>query len=308
MALILVQIFFLLSLCSCVFNDETPIESFSNEVNLVQSGDIVVANSGNDSIILLNSDGSYKSTLVNTQTSNTLIYNGLAWDPINKVILFNNDSSVTGFDAINSISLFDGGVDPVVSNNQLNGVLRGVARLEGGELIVLEGNTSAEKFSANGTRIGSPFLTGLTSATSDVTKLSTGGFIICSTSTSNTVRIYDADGVVLATATSTSPAPSLGGMQAKSCTEDQQGRIIVAYSGGTDAVRMYDASLSTVIWTYTNTTVFSNPGKLAMKANGNILVTDLTFHHIIELDPNGAQVDILGGVALSTPSDIVVVP
>lgn len=152
MAFILVQIFLLLSLCSCVFNDEAPIESFSNEVNLVQSGDIVVANSGNDSIILLNSDGSYKSTLVNTQTSNTLIYNGLAWDPINKVILFNNDSSVTGFDAINSISPFDGAVDQVVSNNQLNGVLRGVARLEGGELIVLEGNTSAEKFSANGTR------------------------------------------------------------------------------------------------------------------------------------------------------------
>lgn len=306
--LLSIKIFFLLILCSCVLNDEAPLESFSNQVNLIQSGDIVVANSGNDSIILLNSDGSYKSTLVETQTTNSIIFNALAWDPIKKVVLYNNDSSLTGFDSINSITLFDGEVESVVSNNQLNGVLKGVARLEGGEIIVLEGNTSVEKFTANGSRVGAPFLTGLTSATSDVTKLSTGGFILCSTSTANTVRTYDADGSVLATATSASPAPSLGGMQAKSCTEDQQGRIIVAYSGTNDAIRMYDSTLSSVIWTFTNTTVLTNPGKLAVKSNGNILVTDLSFNHIIEINPSGAQLNVLGGVGLSTPIDIVVIP
>src|SRR5690606_4275538 len=102
-----------------------------------------------------------------------------------------------------------------------------------------------------------------------------------------------------ATATSSTPVnatnPTLGAMASTSCTQDQNGRIIVAYSGTTDAVRVYDSAMTAPIWTFTNTTVLTTPGKLAVRANGNILVTDTAFHHIVEISATGAMVQVIGG-------------
>lgn len=293
---------------SCVLNTESPIETSSDLVNLIQRGDIVVSNSGNDSIILLDSDGNYKDTLVSEQTSTTILFNGLAYDSINKEVLFNYDHTTAALDAVKAIDLYDGSVRTVISNSQLNGTLPGVARLTNGDLVILEGTNGAEKFDANGVRVGNPFLTGLTTNIADVTRLIDGGMVICSSGTANTVRIYAATGgAATATATSVSPGPTLGALASTSCTQGDDGTIYVAYSGGTDAVRAYSSNLSTVLWTFTDTNVLTTPGKLAVSASGTILVTDTAFHHIVEISSTGSLVRVIGGAALNVPNNIVVV-
>lgn len=293
---------------SCILSNESPVETSSDDVNLIQVGDIIVTNAGNDSIVLLDSDGTFKATLVDSQTDSTLIYNGLAFDDVNRVVLFTNDSTVAAQDSVKKIDLYDGEVSTLITNNQLNGTLPGLARLTGGDLVILEGTSAAEKFDSNGVRVGTPFLSGLQTNVADITRLSDGRMILCSSGTANTVRIYaSTGGAAIATATSASPTPSLGALASTSCTQGADGTIFVAYSGGTDAVRAYDSTLSTVLWTFTDTQVLTTPGKLAVRSNGNILVTDTGFHHIVEIDSNGALVRVIGGSTLNNPNNIVVV-
>lgn len=263
---------------------------------------------GNDSIVLLYSDGTYKSVLVDSPTDATLIYNGLAYDRVNNQILFTHDSTAAALDAVKGISLFDGAVTTVISNSNLTGVLPGLARLTGGELLVLETASTAERFLANNTRSGAPFIATLTATVADITRLSTGGFVTCSSGFANTVRTYNAAGVVQATATSALPSPTLGALASTSCAEDSSGRIIVAYSGATDAVRVYNSTMATIAWTFTDTNVLTTPGKIAIRANGNILITDTGFNHIVEISSTGALVQVIGGTVLSIPNNIVVVP
>lgn len=306
----LITLLFVLNLTSCILTDESPLESSSNDVNLIQSGDIVVVNTGNDTIVLLDSNGTYKSVLFDSQTDATLSFGGLAYDSINKKILFTYDSTTAALDSVRSIDLFEGTTTSLISNANLNGTLPGIARLTGGELMVLEGTNTIEKFLSTGVRSGNPFLATLTTNVADISKLASGGFVTCSSGTTNTVRTYNADGTVVASATSAAPVgvPALGAQASTSCLEDVSGNIIVAYSGATDAVRAYNSTMTTVEWTYTNTAHLTTPGKLAKRSNGNILVTDTGFNHIVELDPNGVFVQIIGGAVLSTPSNIVVVP
>lgn len=304
----LIPLVLLTFLTSCLLKNESPIGSSSNDVNLIQSGDIIVTNAGNDTIVLLDEDGSYKASLVDSQSDAALIYNGLAYDTANDQILYVNDHTTAFYDAVKAISLYDGATSTVISNSNLTGTMPGLARLTGGELLVLETTTTAEKFLANGTRSGAPFIATLTATVADVNPLSTGGFVTCSSGTANTVRTYNAAGVVQATATSAAPVPSLGALASTSCVQDSTGQIIVAYSGATDAVRVYNSTMSTTVWTFTDTNVLTTPGKLAVKSNGNILVTDTAFNHIVEISAAGALVRVIGGAVLSTPNNILVVP
>lgn len=304
----LLSLSILFILTSCLVSSESPISSSANDVNLIQRNDIIVSNAGNDSIILLDSDGNYKATLVDVNTSTTITFNGLAYDGVNRKVLYAYDHQTAALDAIYGISLYDGSSHLVLSNNQLSGTLPGLARLTNGELLILETNGTIEKFSASGTRIGAPFTSTMTTTVADVSRRVNGGYVVCSSGTSNTVRTYTAAGVLQNTATSANPAPSLGGMAATSCSEAPNGNIIVSYSGTTDAVRAYNSNLSSVVWTFTDTNVLSTPAKLAIQANGNVLITDTGYDHIVELDSNGGFVRTIGGSVLSDPNNIVVIP
>lgn len=296
-------------LTSCLLKNESPIESTSNNANLIQSGDIVVSNTGNDSIILLSSNGTYKTTLYDQPTSGTYIFNALAYDSLNNQILWTHDHTTVTLDAVNAFSLYDGTVSSVMTSSFLQGTLPGVARLTGGDLLVLENTTSAEKFTSAGVRVGNPFSAALIATTVDLNPLSTGGFIVCSTSTANTVRTYSALGVLANTATSASPTPSLGALAATSCIQDSTGRIIVAYSGTPDTVRVYTtAAMTAVAWDFVDQNVLTTPGKLALRANGNILVTDTGLDQIVEISSTGTLVQVIGGSVLSTPNAMLVVP
>jgi hypothetical protein len=306
----------LLIFSSCILTDESPIETSSDAANLIQSGDIIVTNLSNDSIILLDSDGNYKDVLVDSQTDSTLIYNGLNYDTANNQILFVHDSTIALLDSVKAISLYDGTVSTVISNSFLTGVMPGLTRLTGGELLVLETTATAEKFLADNSRVGgagAAFMNAtLTATVTDIASLSTGGFVACNTATAVTARTYTSAGVTVATATSALPVnaanATLGALGASSCIEDLTGQVIVAYSGATDAVRAYTSSLSAPVWTFADTNILTTPGKLAVKANGNILITDTAFNHIVELNSTGGLVRVIGGTVLAGPNNILVVP
>ncbi len=303
------KLMFILVICSsCILNSESPVETSSNDVNLIQRGDIIVSNLNTDSIILLDSDGNFKETLVDSPVDSTLMFSGLSWDSLNEEVLYIHNSTTNSLDAIKGINPYDGSIRTVLSNNQLGAVLAAVARLSGGDLLIVEQNTTAEKFNSSGIRQGTPFLNTLTSVAADLSPLITGGFVACSSGTTNTVRTYNLAGAVQATATSASPLPTLGALAATSCVQDQDsGTIYVAYSGATDAIRAYDSSLTTILWTFTDTNVLTTPGKISLRPDGNILVSDTGFHHIVEIDTAGAFVQVLGGTVLNNPAHIVVV-
>jgi hypothetical protein len=305
----------LLIFSSCILTDESPIETSSDAANLIQSGDIIVTNLSNDTIILLDSDGNYKDVLVDSQTDSSLIYNGLNYDTANNQILFVYDSTVALLDSVKAISLYDGTVSTVISNGFLTGTMPGLTRLTGGELLVLETTTTAEKFLADGSRVGgagAAFMATLTATVTDIASLSTGGFVACNSATALTARTYTSAGVTVATATSALPVnatnATLGALGSTSCIEDGSGQVIVAYSGATDAVRAYTSNLSTPVWTFADANVLTTPGKLAVRANGNILITDTGFNHIVELNSTGGLVRVIGGTVLAGPNNILVVP
>lgn len=302
-------LFMITSITACIVSSESPIESSSNEANLIQTGDILISNAGTDSIILYNSEGTFKANLIDVSDSN-LIMNGLAFDSLNDQILFTYDSATAALDSVKAMSLFDGSVSNYISNSNLTATaFPGIARLTGGDLLVLEGTNTAEKFLSTGVRSGNPFLNTITTNVADIGAMSNGGFVTCSSGVATTVRTYNSAGVAQASATSAVPAPSMGSaMAASGCLENPvTGQIVVAFNGANDGVRAFDSTLATISWTYQDTNYLANPGRIAVRPNGNILVLDLTANHIVELDTNGAFVRTID-LPVSTPNSILVVP
>lgn len=306
MRLLITYLFTLLILMGCLSKD--PTETHGSDINLVKSGDIVVVNTGNDTILLLDEAGEFKEALLDSSTDPSLIYNALAYDSSLDQILVAYDSKVATSDRIIGISLWDGKVSNVLSNGNLNGVLTGVARLNNGSLVVLEGTTTMELFDAASVRSGNPFSAAITANGVDVQPLANGGYVVCSTGTANTVRTYSVAGVLAATATSALPLPTLGALASSGCKQNAAGNIVVAYSGATDHIRSYNSTLTTINWTFNDPNVLATPGKIAFRKNGNILITDTGFNHIVELNSSGGFVRTIGGSVLTTPLSLIVIP
>jgi hypothetical protein len=310
MKLLLLFICLLFSIFGCVVNlEESPHATRDQDGYLIAPGDIIVANVGNDSIIWLGPDGRFKGNLYDVDTDANVLLAGLSWDSVGKKILFNYDHlTITALDKTIAIDPIDASIRTVVTNANLNGILPGAARLSGGDYIVAEGTTTIEKFSTGSVRVGAPFLTIATGNSVDLQPLNNGGFLNCVTGTANTVRTYDSAGVVQATATSATPGVTLGAVASSGCVQLPNGNIAVAYSGATDAVRIYDSTLTTVVGTFIDTSYLTTPGKVAGTPEGNVIVTDTAFNHIVEITQAGGFVRTLGGNVLATPTSIMIIP
>jgi hypothetical protein len=293
----------------CV-KEEEPIETFDSYVNKIQPGDIIVANGANDTVVLLDEDGRYKDTIITGSTSAALSFPALAWDDLNKQVLISYDHTTATLDKITGVSLLDLQLSTVISNSNLTGTMPGVARLTNGELVVLEGTTTAEKFTSAGVRSGAPFMNAtLIANTTDIAPMPSGDFVVCSSNAANTVRTYNSSGTLLNTATSVTPAPTLGAAVAASgCAVGPNGEIAIVFSGTTDGVRLFNSTLTTGTWNFIDTNVFVTPTKIAFKSNGNMLVLDTTFNHIVEISSTGSLVRTFGSDFLATPLAILVVP
>jgi hypothetical protein len=89
----------------------------------------------------------------------------------------------------------------------------------------------------------------------------------------------------------------------------KNGRIAVAWSGTTDSVQIRSADLTTLVATYTDATKLTVPSGLAVRpGNGNILVGDTTYNHLVEIEPDGTFVGVVGEGILNFPRSILVLP
>ncbi|WP_127714253.1 hypothetical protein [Halobacteriovorax sp. HLS] len=276
---------------------EEPIETFSNFV--VQPGDVVVTNITNDSVVLLDSTGNFKRVLYDVQNNVEVPY-GVGWKADTLEVLV----AVDGADRVMAISAVDGSARALIQTPFLSGSIRGVAQLTDGSIIVAESN-GVEKFDTNGNRITTGFpLTGGINNVENVYPKADGGFIVCARG-GDVVRTYTAAGVL-----QNSTASGIGGTtDGYGCTELSDGTIATSWSGSTDTVSIYNSSLSSASATYNDTTTVPSPRGVAQLANGNLIVADATYHHIIEINPaDGSFVGTFSSYGLSSPNQIYVIP
>lgn len=285
-----------LSSCKVPFVLEDPKPTTSNFTMV--PGDIVVSNTGNDSLILLDSDGNFKDTLLDVVNGSETIY-GIGWlESTNELIV-----TVDGSDRVMAISAFDGEVRTFITNANLAGTLRGITQLTGGDILIIESN-NVERFTTNAVRVTSGWpITGIMTTPEQIDALSNGGFVACSRGTDE-VRTYTSAGVQV-----NSTASGVGGTtDGYGCIEMTDGRIATVWVGTTDSVIIFNAALSSAVATYSDTSLLGNPRGIAQAKNGNLLIVDATLHHIVEIDTTATFVRTLGSSTLSTPQHIFVIP
>ncbi|PIT98745.1 MAG: hypothetical protein COT74_13700 [Bdellovibrionales bacterium CG10_big_fil_rev_8_21_14_0_10_45_34] len=278
----------------------TPVPEAPAEVTVdcMASGDIVVSNSGSDTVVVLNPDGTYKGVAYNLVNGVEAPY-GLVWIPETKELVV----AVDGVDRLQVVDGTDCTNLPFVQNPNLNGNLRGLTRLTSGDFLVVESN-AIERFSSSGFRVtngGWPKNLQTTGTALDAR--SDGGFILCSTG-GDVVRTYSSDG----TQTGTRSSGIAGTTDAAACKVLADGSILVAWSGTTDTVAKYSSDLSTLIWSYSDIGILAAPGGLAERADGRILVIDRIHNYVIELTSEGAFSNAIADTILSTPEFLIVIP
>ncbi|MFG1593906.1 hypothetical protein [Halobacteriovorax sp. CON-3] len=268
--------------------------------NYLEPGDIIVMNYTADSIVQLDSNGVFKRTIYQA-TGNSVLLLALGWSSENNQLLFTTD----GNDRVLGVNAYTGKVSDVIVHSGLNGALRGVTELANGNIAVLESN-NLELFTPLGDghqRETSGFpITNIINTGQGMAPLADGGFLISSRG-SDQIRTYDEDGVQQNSVGS--PAGANDGYFA---IELDNGDIVGIWSGTTDQVVEYDSTLSATGASYSNTTYLANPRGVAQLHSGNIIVSDYSYNHLVEIDISDYSLVRTIGQGLSGPTHVLVVP
>lgn len=283
--------------CSNDLKEQDSTTTSTDDSKCIESGDIIVSNSGSDAVISLDSEGNFKKVIYNLLNGTENPY-GVAWSSVTDEVLV----VVDGSDRVMAISADDCSSRIFVADTNLTGNLRGITQLDSGDVLIIETN-NIERFSSDGYRVSASWPKALQTTGSDIFKTSGDGFAHCSTGT-DVLRTYDSTGTQLATTSSGIAATT----DAAGCAKLSNGNFAVAWSGTTDTVVIYDSTLSTVIGSYSNLSVLSTPGGITQDNDGNLLVIDRVLNQIVKLDATGNYIGIIGDGFLSTPEYIMVVP
>jgi len=277
-----------------------PIDDDDGISNVIEaeSGDIVVSNGGSDSVLLLDKNGNFKDVLLNVDNTSETVWGIEYLDDTDEVAVV-----IDGVDRVKAVSLSNLSARDLILNANLTGILKEITQLVSGDLLIAEAS-NVELFTINGVRITSGgWPKALQTGASGIDALDNGGFVHCST-TADVVRTYDSAGIQVATAVSGIAATT----DSVACIELKNGNIAVAWSGTTDTIQILSADLSTVIASYSDTGQLGSPSGLAQAKNGNILIGDAIFHHIVEITQSGNFVKTLAGALINTPRDLLVIP
>lgn len=298
----LLQIFFvsltIAAVMACSPDDDAASTTLpSEDAVCIESGDILVTTSGADALVVFNPDGTFKRIAYYVLSATENLY-GIAWSHTAEEILV----AVDGVDRIVGINPEDCSTRDVITNANLTGTIRGITQLLNGDILVSETN-NIERFGANGNRVTSGWPLAAQSAATGLDALSNGGFVHCSTTT-DVVRTYSDTGTQTATRSSGIAATT----DAMSCKALHDGSIAAAWSGTSDTIAIYSADLSTLNASFSNTAYLGAPGGIAQRANGNLLIVDRIFNHVVEITTAGTYVGTFGAGYLSTPEFILVVP
>lgn len=263
-------------------------------------GYIVVANATSKSVVLLDPNGKFVRDLVILDKTTTDTPWGVAVYDHNRILV-----TVEGVDRVIVSDLETGEFSDYIVNSNLTGTMRGLAVLLSGDILISEGNT-VEKFRSNLTRTttGGWPLSLQTTGTALVPVASTGGFVHCSTG-SDVVRVYSSAGTQTASA-----ASGIGGTtDVTGCAVSGTDQVAASFAGTTDSVRVYsDLTLGTTVFTFSETSTLGNPGPIAFRPNGNLLVIDQTNNLMVELDSEGNLESTISSSAVSGAASMLVIP
>lgn len=288
---ILIYLTFFILFFSC--NKDDLIETSSHLY--LGRGDIVVTSNTADDALSISSNGLTSKFLTNLDRTSEKV-SAAGWMSTTDNLLL----AIDGRDRIISVSPISGVKEDIISNTQLNGTLRCVTQIQNGDIIVCETN-NLERFNSRGVRITSGWPIAVNTPYG-IEPLSNGGFILCAGGSTDQVRIYDNDGTVV----SSHAGP--GGHDAIACKVLNDRRIVVAWSGGSDQVWIYEPDLSNgqVLALNSDITLMPSPTGITQLKNGNIGISDYTYHHIVEIDLNGEFVRTFG--ILHDPLNIFSIP
>lgn len=287
-----------LSLASC--NPEA-VPTITESSAIVSAGDIIVTNIGSRSVVALNSDGSYKSIILQLDATVDVPY-GVGWSSVHNEILVAINGSPDRIIAISA----ETGAQRQIDTTGLNGNIRQIASLSGGDIIVVESN-NLERYTPTGGHIttGGWPLSGLQTTIEGLRVTSAGNILMCSRG-SDVVGIYDTSGNVVAGTKASGIASTT---DCYGTTELGNGDIAVSWSGTTDTIAIYSSDLSSTVGTFSDTGKIGNPRAIAASLDGSqFYVLDATYNNIHLFDNDGTYVSKISPGVLSTPNDIMVVP
>lgn len=286
-------------------DDTSSLIDAGSGTTFMSPGDLVVTNYSSDSAMLLDSDGNYKELIYNVVNNQEQVV-GVNWNAqTNEVYL-----SINGFpDRIMAISALDGSQRVVIQNSQLNGNTFGLMINNDNSLLAIESH-QVEKFDPNGNRVNNGnFPTGtLFNNLSQINPTLNGGFVVCGYG-GDQVATYDSSGGQL-----NSTVSGIGGTtNGYGCAALSSGEIVASWDGTSDSVVVYNSTLSSAQATFSDTSIMPAPRGVAVKANGNILVTDASYHYLVELEydsSSGALTYLrnLGGGLLNYPWQVIEIP
>lgn len=289
-------IFFLIS--GCKLSNDAPITFTTYSVS---PGDIVISNSGNRSVLLLDSNGNYKSTLLDlTQSENPI---GLAWKDDTKEILIVIDSTA---DRIVGVSALNGTrVDFINDIGNLTGNLYGITQLSGGDVLIAETN-AIERYSSSGVRItaGGWPLTLMNGSRGLFAYGNNNQFILTSDNVDR-ARAYSNTGALITDSGISNVTTTTDIFSAIKLSD---GRFALVWNGTTDTIQVRATLNGPAVASYSNASILSNPRAVAEASNGNLLVVDATSNLIVEITTAGQLVRTIGGGVTVAPNDILVIP
>lgn len=284
---------------------ETAIPTKSNSTYLVKPGDIIVVNGTSRSLILLDSDGNYKTVLYDLDNIAESIYDVALKKDTNEIIF-----TVNGSPRIGAVSLINGTYRTLIADANLTGALKGLTQLQNGDILVSEVN-NIERFTTAGVRrtlvagVTWPNTLGGTSTTAEQLFATVdGGFIVCSSGSDN-VKRYTENAVIVGAAVVSGIAATT---DAFGCIELADGKIAMAFNGTTDTIRTVSAAMTGIATIYSDLAVLASPRTLTQTLNGNILIVDSVYNQIVEITTTGTFVRTLGGALIGTPNAVFSVP
>ncbi len=294
---VLFYIIFLSVLVSC---NQDPVPTESDSTAIVSEGDIVVANTASDSVVVLNPDGSYKRVILQLDPSIDSPY-GVAWSADTQEILVSVNGSPDRIIAINASS----GVTRTLESNGLVGNVRQLGVLSNGDVVIIESN-NLERYTIAGARVTSGWPVTNLQNTLEGLRISSSGNIIACSRVDDEVGVYDDDGVVVHAAINS----GIGGTtDCYGVEELGNGNIAVSWVGTADTIAIYTSDLTTEVATYSAIEVIGNPRAIAKTVDGTqFYVLDGTYNNIHLFDNDGTYVQEINPGVLSAPNDILVIP
>ncbi|MEA9355299.1 hypothetical protein SHI21_03765 [Bacteriovorax sp. PP10] len=284
---------------------DKAIPTKSNETYLVRPGDIIVVNGTSRSLILLDSNGNYKTVLYDLDNIAESIYDVALKKDTNEIIF-----TVNGSPRVGAVSLVNGAYRTLIADANLTGALKGLTQLQNGDILVSE-ISNIERFTTTGVRRTSvagvtwPNTLGGTSTTAEqLFATADGGFIVCSSGSDN-VKRYTQNAVIVGAAVVSGIA---GTTDAFGCIELADGKIAMAFNGTTDTIRTVSAAMTGIATIYSDLAVLASPRTLTQALNGNILIVDSGYNQIVEITTTGTFVRTLGGSLIGTPNAVFSVP